>query len=245
MAELSDSALAVLEAYIRYADTEGRSPAFDEVASRIERTAPTVQYHARQLAALGYLEKLPKRKGYRPVRTPDGLPYERQRVRFVPAADVDVAKLLEESTVKGVYYVDDDETISSIAPPKNLGLVIEGVIAAGPLSEAISTRDRVVPLTWFEATDSEHFFMRVTGDSMADAIQDGDVILCRRADTAENGQIVVALVDGESTLKRFRKRGATVRLEPLNPAFEPIVLRGQRAASLQIQGRAVGILRSI
>ena len=73
------------------------------------------------------------------------------------------------------------------------------------------------------AEPEEHFFLRVTGDSMINAgIRDGDLVLLRRQDTAENGQIVACLVDGEdATLKRFRRQRDMVLLQPENPVYEP------------------------
>ena len=73
------------------------------------------------------------------------------------------------------------------------------------------------------AEPEEHFFLRVTGDSMVNAgIRDGDLVLLRRQDTAENGQIVACLVDGEdATLKRFRRQRDMVLLQPENPVYEP------------------------
>lgn len=95
----------------------------------------------------------------------------------------------------------------------------------------------------------EHFYLRVTGDSMINAgIRDGDLVLLRRQDTAENGQIVACLVDGEdATLKRFRVQKNIVILQPENPAYEPriIPLSDFDAGYARIVGVAVKLVRNL
>jgi repressor LexA len=88
----------------------------------------------------------------------------------------------------------------------------------------------------------EHYALEVAGDSMVDAgILDGDTVIIQRCDTAENGSIVVALVDNiEATLKRLRRRGASIALEPANQAYETRIFGPDR---VKVQGRLVGLLR--
>ena len=89
----------------------------------------------------------------------------------------------------------------------------------------------------------QHYALEVKGDSMIEAgINDGDVVVIREQSTADNGDIVVALVEGhEATLKRFRRRGNMIALEAANPAYETRVLpEGQ----VKVQGRLVGLIRS-
>ena len=99
------------------------------------------------------------------------------------------------------------------------------------------------------AEPEEHFFLRVTGDSMINAgIRDGDLVLLRRQDTAENGQIVACLVDGEdATLKRFRRQRDMVLLQPENPAYEPklIPLSDFETGAARIVGVAVRLVREL
>jgi repressor LexA len=89
----------------------------------------------------------------------------------------------------------------------------------------------------------QHYALEVKGDSMIEAgINDGDVVIIREQATAENGEIVVALVEGhEATLKRFRRRGGMIALEAANPAYETRILRDDQ---VQVQGRLVGLIRS-
>jgi repressor LexA len=89
---------------------------------------------------------------------------------------------------------------------------------------------------------SEHYALEVAGDSMIDAgILDGDTIIIQRSDTAENGAVVVALIDNEEvTLKRLRRRGASIALEPANKAYETRIFGPDR---VRIQGRLVALMR--
>lgn len=123
-------------------------------------------------------------------------------------------------------------------------LPVMGRIAAGTPIEAISevSHHIAVPGSLLSA-QAEHFALEVRGDSMIDAgINDGDIVVIRAQTTAENGDIVVALVDGsEATLKRFRRRGGMIALEAANPAYETRLLRDDQ---VRIQGRLTGLIRS-
>ena len=121
-------------------------------------------------------------------------------------------------------------------------LPILGRIAAGTPIEAIQQeRDRIpVPETILGA--GEHFVLEIAGDSMINAgILDGDYVVIRKTDTANSGDIVVALVMGEeATLKRLRKKGASIALEASNPAYETRIFGPDQ---VQVQGRLVGLIR--
>jgi repressor LexA len=121
-------------------------------------------------------------------------------------------------------------------------LPVLGKIAAGTPIEAIQQeRDRMpVPETMLGA--GEHFVLEVQGDSMLNAgILDGDYVVIRRTDAATSGDIVVALVMGEeATLKRLRKKGASIALEAANPAYETRIFGPDQ---VQVQGRLVGLIR--
>jgi repressor LexA len=121
---------------------------------------------------------------------------------------------------------------------------LEGVVAAGRLSEAISVRDFVeVPRDMLRA-GGEYFALTVKGDSMiGDCILDGDIALIRRQGEAANGQTVVALVDSEATIKKYFRREAHVDLVPANPAYEAI--RVGEGRELRILGVLVGVIRRL
>ena len=121
-------------------------------------------------------------------------------------------------------------------------LPILGKIAAGTPIEAIQQeRDRMpVPESLLGA--GEHFVLEIQGDSMINAgILDGDFVVIRRTNTANSGEIVVALVNGEeATLKRLRKKGASIALEAANPAYETRIFGPDQVA---VQGKLVGLIR--
>jgi len=119
-------------------------------------------------------------------------------------------------------------------------LPLLGRVAAGEPIEALEDRDTVDVPESFLGT-GEHFALRVRGDSMIeDGIHDGDLILLRKQEEAENGQTVVALIDGEATVKRFYQRGSSVELHPANLRMKPLVVDAKK---VRIRGVVVGLIR--
>jgi repressor LexA len=123
-------------------------------------------------------------------------------------------------------------------------LPVMGRIAAGVPIEAIAevSHHVAVPGSMLSGR-GQHYALEVKGDSMIEAgINDGDVVVIREQTTADNGDIVVALVEGhEATLKRFRRRNGMIALEAANPAYETRMLRDDQ---VKVQGRLVGLIRS-
>lgn len=117
-----------------------------------------------------------------------------------------------------------------------------GKIAAGVPIEAIQHETDRFGVPSQMVSGGEHFALEVEGDSMIEAgILDGDVVIIRRGDTANNGEIVVALVDNEeATLKRLRRKGGSIALEAANPAYETRIFGPDR---VKVQGRLVGLIR--
>jgi repressor LexA len=132
-------------------------------------------------------------------------------------------------------------TLTSDAP-ENRGLPLAGRIAAGMLHEAIEQNERVDFGQMFSSDDM--FVLEVSGDSMIeDQITDGDYVVCRKQDTAEKGQIVVALTDdNEATLKRWYPEPSRnrIRLEPANSTMEPIYVQNAR-----VLGVVTGVVRQV
>ncbi len=123
-------------------------------------------------------------------------------------------------------------------------LPLMGRIAAGVPIEAIAHASRNVAVPGAMVSgQGDHYALEVKGDSMIDAgINDGDVVVIRETTTADNGDIVVALVeDQEATLKRFFRRGHAIALEAANPAYETRVLPDDK---VKVQGRLVGLIRT-
>ena len=107
-------------------------------------------------------------------------------------------------------------------------LYIEGQVAAGLLTEAVENREPFAVADHLLKSGFEHFALQVKGDSMiGDHIMDGDVIVVRKSDNFENGQMAVVDVDGEATLKRLYKKGQTVELRPSNPEYESVFFKSK------------------
>jgi repressor LexA len=121
-------------------------------------------------------------------------------------------------------------------------LPILGRIAAGTPIEAIQQEKDRIPVPEVMLGAGEHFVLEIAGDSMINAgILDGDFVVIRRTDSAVSGDIVVALVNGEeATLKRLRKKGASIALEAANPAYETRIFGPDQVA---VQGKLVGLIR--
>jgi repressor LexA len=115
-----------------------------------------------------------------------------------------------------------------------------GRIAAGQPIEAVENPETISLADFVRS--KEVFVLEVRGDSMQDeAILDGDYVLVEKAKTAHNGDIVVALVESsDATLKRFYREGDSIRLQPSNMNMKPIIVP---AASVDVQGRVIGVLR--
>lgn len=123
-----------------------------------------------------------------------------------------------------------------------LSLPLYGRIAAGTPIEALRDNSTTVDVPVSLLSPGAHYCLEVQGDSMVEAgILNGDIAIIKSADTADSGDIVVALIDDtEATLKRLRKKGASVALEPANPAYETRIFGPDR---VKIQGRLAGIYR--
>lgn len=128
------------------------------------------------------------------------------------------------------------------APSAATAIPLYGRIAAGLPIEALRDPGTNIEVPSALLGPGEHYALQVTGDSMIEAgIMDGDVVILRRAEEAENGQIVVALIDqNEVTLKRLRKRGNSIALEPANPRHETRIFPADR---VRVQGVLVALMR--
>jgi repressor LexA len=137
---------------------------------------------------------------------------------------------------RSIELVDPEEKRAAIELP------LSGVIAAGRPLEAVPTSETIAVPPNMVKHPSDSFVLRVRGDSMIDEqIRDGDHVIVERRSTARDGETVVALIDGtEVTLKKLRKDGGRVRLEPANPQMRPIIVDADK---LQIQGVVVGVIR--
>jgi repressor LexA len=135
------------------------------------------------------------------------------------------------------------QTPATAYEPRSPAMVpLMGRIAAGTPISAIQTRMDTIALPPDFLGAGDHFALEVRGDSMIEAgIFENDLVVIRKQDTAETGDIVVALIDDEeATLKRLRKRGASIALEAANPAYETRIFGPDR---VRVQGRMVSLFR--
>jgi repressor LexA len=193
----------------------------------------------RQHAAFEFIVRFLDREGFAPS-------YEEIRRHLGVRSLNAVAKLVAQLRRRGALDSAPFNAKRSLVPARRrrataaATLPLLGLIAAGRPIEAIENPEPIeVPASLLGP--GERYALRVRGDSMVeDGIQDGDLIVVRRVREAENGQTVVAVVDGEATLKRFFRRGPRVELRPANQA-----LRSTQwpAASVEVRGILVGLLR--
>lgn len=134
-----------------------------------------------------------------------------------------------------------DRAAAGIRGRARTGLPLVGQVAAGQPILAEENIEDYIHIPAVAGGEDGEYLLRVRGESMKDAgILDGDIVVVHRQETAQDGEIVVALVEDEATVKRFFREGEHIRLQPENAAMEPILVR-----DLQILGRVVGLMRSI
>jgi repressor LexA len=163
------------------------------------------------------------------------------------ARALEVLKLPEEAAPARLRQPFKPQVVTGGGRPHEVArdvrdLPVLGRIAAGTPIEAIQQERERLPVPESLLGPGEHFVLEVQGDSMIEAgILDGDYVVIRRGDTAQTGEIVVALVMGEeATLKRFRKKGGAIALEAANPKYQTRVFGPDQVA---VQGKLVGLIR--
>jgi len=212
----------------------GVPPSFDEMKDALDlRSKSGIHRLITALEERGFIRRLPNRaRAIEVIKLPEsvaqGIGAGRTR-GFTPS--------VIEGNLGRVRAPSEDEGGHPVAVP------VMGRIAAGTPIEALENKTHVISVPPELLTSSgEHFALEVRGDSMIDAgILDGDTALLKKTETAETGDIVVAYIDNEeATLKRFRRRGASIALEPANAAYEVRILPPNR---VKIQGKLVGLFR--
>ena len=211
----------------------GVPPSFDEMKDALDlRSKSGIHRLITALEERGFIRRLPNRaRAIEVIKLPDsvghGLGSARSR-GFTPS--------VIEGTLGRVRGGAEDDNSRPVSVP------VMGRIAAGTPIEALQTRSHTISVPPDMLGSGEHYALEVRGDSMVDAgILDGDMALIQRNETAETGDIVVALIDEEeATLKRFRRRGASIALEPANTSYEVRILPPNR---VKIQGKLIGLYR--
>ena len=208
---------------------DGVPPSFDEMKEALDlRSKSGIHRLITALEERGFIRRLAHRaRALEIVKLPDSM---QAKTGFTPR----------------VIDGDKPDSKPAQAMPIDGGAVelpVMGRIAAGVPIAAISEVSHNVHVPQSMVGQGEHYALEVKGDSMIEAgINDGDVVVIRETNVADNGDIVVALVEGqEATLKRFRKNGNAIALEAANPAYETRVFRDDQ---VKVQGQLVGLIRT-
>ncbi|MFY9951937.1 transcriptional repressor LexA [Bradyrhizobium sp.] len=210
----------------------GVPPSFDEMKDALDlRSKSGIHRLITALEERGFIRRLPNRaRAIEVIKLPElsASGSGNSRRGFTPS--------VIEGNLGKVRGGSADDGERPVAVP------VMGRIAAGTPIEALQTRSHTISVPPDMLGTGEHYALEVRGDSMVDAgILDGDMALIQRNETAETGDIVVALIDEEeATLKRFRRRGASIALEPANTSYEVRILPPNR---VKIQGKLIGLYR--
>lgn len=215
----------------------GVAPSFDEMKDALRlRSKSGIHRLISGLTERGFIRRLPHRaRALEVVKLPEASAAPSnaagpaERGRFSPT----VIRGDFAAALPGTPVAPDTAAVD---------LPLYGRIAAGTPIEALRDQNNSVAVPGSLIGRGEHYALEVAGDSMIDAgIFENDTVIIQRCDTADNGAIVVALVDNiEVTLKRLRRRGASIALEPANKAYETRIFGPDR---VKVQGRLVGLLR--
>ncbi|MBN9253112.1 MULTISPECIES: transcriptional repressor LexA [unclassified Mesorhizobium] len=224
----------------------GIPPSFDEMKEALDLASKSgIHRLITALEERGFIRRLPNRaRALEVLRLPDSI-----------APGLNAAKKFSPSVIQGslgqgnlgrqakpaapsrpMTAGNDDDVAAAVSIP------VMGRIAAGVPIDAIQHQTHSISVPPDMIAGGEHYALEVKGDSMIEAgIFDGDTVIIRNANTASPGEIVVALVDEEeATLKRFRRKGASIALEAANPAYETRIFGPDR---VKVQGRLVGLIR--
>jgi repressor LexA len=209
----------------------GISPSFDEMKDALGlRSKSGIHRLMTGLQERGFVRRLPHRaRALEVLRLPENIRSVSRRASegFAP------------NVIKGDFRLPGHPVTpgSQVVP-----LPLYGKIAAGTPIAALRDHSRTIEVPSVLLGRGDHYALEVEGDSMIEAgIYDGDTVIIQRTETADSGTIVVALVDNEEvTLKRLRRRGQSIALEPANPAYETRICGPDQ---VKVQGRLIGLLR--
>ncbi len=230
---LTKKQLDLLEFISKRVARDGVPPSFDEMKEALDlRSKSGIHRLITALEERGFIRRLAHR-----------------------ARAIEIVKLPDTLAAKQPGFSPEviDGGLPDVPPPANAvpvdrvdatGVPLMGRIAAGVPIESINDVPPSVAVPGAMLSgNGKHYALEVKGDSMIDAgINDGDVVVIRETASADNGDIVVAQVEGyEATLKRYKRKGESIILEAANPAYEPRILP---VGSVKVQGRLVGLIRT-
>lgn len=211
----------------------GVPPSFDEMKDALDlRSKSGIHRLITALEERGFIRRLANRaRAIEVIKLPEVGHGGSARRGFTPSViEGNLGK------VRSAPAAAEDSGEQPVAVP------VMGRIAAGTPIEALQTRSHTISVPPDMLGSGEHYALEVRGDSMVEAgILDGDMALIQKNDSADTGDIVVALIDDEeATLKRFRRKGDTIALEAANPAYETRIFGPDR---VKVQGKLVGLIR--
>lgn len=222
-----------------YLDRHGVPPSFEEMRSALKlKSKSGIHRLITGLEERGYIRRLAYRaRALEVLRLPTSL----QKVAGGDVVETTMDDIEAGNVVHGRFGLRPSEPANGEG--HYVSLPLYGRIAAGTPITAFRDQSTQVEVPMHMVQSGDHYALEVVGDSMIEAgIHDGDVVVIQRTDTAENGEIVVALVDDEEvTLKRLRRKGATVALEPANREYETRIFGPSR---VKVQGRLISLMRT-
>ncbi|HWU63744.1 MAG TPA: transcriptional repressor LexA [Ensifer sp.] len=214
----------------------GIPPSFDEMKDALDLASKSgIHRLITALEERGFIRRLPNRaRALEVIKLPEAYTASLQPRRgFSPSVIEGSLGKAPEPPKAPQAAANDDASVS---------VPVMGRIAAGVPISAIQNNTHEIAVPSQMLGNGEHYALEVKGDSMIDAgILDGDTVIIRNTSNASPGEIVVALIDDEeATLKRFRRKGASIALEAANPAYETRIFGPDR---VKIQGKLVGLIR--
>jgi len=224
--------------------TGGVSPSFDEMKEALNlKSKSGIHRLITALEERGFLRRLPHRaRALEVVKLPESAGDTMASRNNVERLERPGGFRPNVITGKFSAALPGAAVTTPAAQSETYELPLYGKIAAGTPIEALRNPNEHVGVPASMLSSGDHYALSVEGDSMVDAgIFDGDTVIIKRCDSADSGAIVVALVDNEeATLKRLRRKGDTIALEPANKAYETRIFGPDRVS---VQGRLVGLLR--
>jgi repressor LexA len=216
----------------------GIPPSFDEMKEALDLASKSgIHRLITALEERGFIRRLPNRaRALEVLRLPDSIAPGLNAARKFSPSVIQGGHGRNNEPPRGRAASNDDDASAAVSIP------VMGRIAAGVPIDAIQHKTHAIMVPPEMLSGGEHYALEVKGDSMIEAgIFDGDTVIIKNASTANPGEIIVALVDEEeATLKRFRRKGASIALEAANPAYETRIFGPDR---VKVQGKLVGLIR--
>jgi repressor LexA len=216
----------------------GIPPSFDEMKDALDLASKSgIHRLITALEERGFIRRLPNRaRALEVIKLPDAYSPSLQPRRGFSPSVIEGSRGKQPTPATPPQRTPQAEMSSSVTVP------VMGRIAAGVPISAIQNNTHEITVPAEMIGNGDHYALEVKGDSMIEAgILDGDTVIIRNTSTANPGEIIVALVDDEeATLKRFRRKGASIALEAANPAYETRIFGPDR---VKIQGKLVGLIR--